>query len=240
MLLKNYAEMKRYIKIICLVLIMLETAALFSSCGIYDKVADKLGFDTYDYMSEKVTAVLPTEGSDAEICRDVIKVLISNSGYLSTFDNMAEAIDLYSDSVLTYMLETAYSKYSGNSELLKKAAEQYPELGITVIIPASEYENTMYRFFGGDVKIINKDRDKFTYLSKINAYTTMFHPEFSNLKADIIYLAETERTYRVRFRAVAAEEWDGMVYPEYFALIIKREDGTYYIKKLYEGSAVKD
>ena len=68
----------------------------------------------------------------------------------------------------------------------------------------------------------------------------MFHPEFSNLKADIIYLAETERTYRVRFRAVAAEEWDGMVYPEYFALIIKRDDGTYYIKKLYEGSAVKD
>ena len=55
--------MRRYIKIICLVLVMLEAAALFTSCGIYDKVADKLGFDTYDYMSEKVTAVLPTEGS---------------------------------------------------------------------------------------------------------------------------------------------------------------------------------
>ena len=187
-----------------------------------------------------MTAVLPTDGKDASICGEVLKVLIANSGYLSTFENMGEAIDLYSDSVLTYMLENSYSKYSGNYELLQKASEQYPELGVTVIIPASEYENTMYRYFGGDVKIINRDREKFMYLPKINAYTTMFHPEFSDLKADIIYLAETERTYRVRFRPSAAEEWDGIVYPEYFALIIKRDDGTYYIKKLYEGSSVKD
>ncbi|MBQ7599917.1 MAG: hypothetical protein IJU57_04485 [Clostridia bacterium] len=232
--------MKRIKKCICLTLLLFHLVIFLGSCSLYDQLAEKLGYDTYDYLNEKVTAVLSPEGEEAGICRDVIRVLITGSGYLKTFENMGEAIEYYSDSVLTYMLENSYSKYSGNSELLKKAAEQYPELGITVLIPVSEYENTMYRFFGGDVKIINRDREKFMYLSRINAYTTMFQPEFSNLKADIIYISETERTYRVRFRAVAADEWDGIVYPEYFALIIKRNDGTYYIKKLLEGTAVKD
>ncbi len=102
-------------------------------------------------------------------------------------------------------------------------------------IPESEFEATMYRVFGGSVKLTHKSTEKFEYLDKVGAYISSVVPEDSGLKPDITYIGETEKTYRVRFYVASDEE---TVSDEYFALIIKRDDGTLYIKKLLMSSSV--
>ena len=210
---------------------------LMTSCSPFGGIAEKLGFDIYDYMGEKVLNVLPADGSEAEMAEDVLKILVTDSLHLETFDSTEDAIALYSDSVLQYMLADGFAKYSGNSELIEKASEQYPGYVITVIIPQSDFEATMYRYFGGDVKIMHGDTARFTYLSRAGAYTTSLMPHGERFSPSVTYIAETERTYRVRF-VVRDLKDPSSVSGEYFALIIKRGDGTYYIKKLLDGSSV--
>lgn len=208
-----------------------------TSCTLTDTIADKLGFDTYDYMAEKVMSTHEADGEIAETVEDILEILVTDSTYLATFDNMSDAIKQYNDAVLSHMLETGYAKYSGNVELINKATAAYPEYSITQIIPQSEYEATMYQYFGGDVKITHRDGERFKYLSKVSAYISMVAPADSGLHPEVTYLAETAKTYRVKFRVVATDG-EGAESPEYFALIIKRDDGTHYIKKLLDGSTV--
>ncbi len=221
-----------------LVLLLITVSVLLTSCSFFDGVAEKLGFDTYDYMGEKVISVLPNDGDEAETARDVLSVIVSNSGVLETFDNMAEGVKLYSDTVLGYMIATEYGKYSGNTDLINKAAKEYPEYGATLLIPQKDYEAMMYRYFGGDVKITNGDTTRFKYMSRINAYSATVLPEQGKYSPKIIHISETERTYRVRFKLVNPELEEELTDPEYFALIIKRTDGTYYIKKLLNSDDV--
>ncbi len=210
---------------------------VLTSCTLADKIADKLGFDTYDYMAETVTATHETDGEIADTVEDILEILVTDSTHLATFDNMGDAIKAYNDAVLTHMLETGYSKYSGNVDLINRAIAAYPEYSITQIIPQAEYEATMYQYFGGDVKITHRDGERFKYLSKVSAYISPVAPTESGLHPEVTYLAETEKTYRVKFIVTADE--GGVDSPEYFALIIKRDDGTHYIKKLLDGSAVE-
>ena len=209
-----------------------------TSCTLSATIADKLGFDTYDYMGESVTAVHPVDGELACDVEEILEILVTTSPRLQTFDNMGDAIKLYNDAVLSYMLETGYSKYSGNVELINKATAAYPEYSITQIIPQSEYEATMYQYFGGDVKITHRDGQMFKYLSKVGAYISPVTPMARGLEPQVTYLAETAKTYRVKFTVVAEDGEGELDSPEYFALIIKRDDGTHYIKKLLDGSTV--
>ncbi len=201
------------------------SALFLASCD----VMDKLGFDTYDYMSETVTLVHGGDSEEAEIVRSLLSILITDSVVLPEFLDMGEAIEKYRDAVLTEMLQKGYSKYSGNVELMKKAAEAYPEYQITQMIPDDDFEATMYESFGGDVKITHRDGVFFRYLKKIGAYVCSVLPKDSGISTEILSVEESERTYRVRFRCVSEEE----VGDVYFALIIKRADGTHYIKKLF-------
>ena len=212
---------------------------ILTSCTLADTIADKLGFDTYDYMSETVNTVHATDGDLAANVEDILEILVTDSTVLPTFDNMGDAIKAYNDAVLTHMLETGYAKYSGNVDLISKAIVAYPEYSITQIIPQEEYEATMYQYFGGDVKITHRDGDRFKYLSKVSAYISPVAPTSSGLHPDITYLAETDTTYRVKFKVVSDTEGETIESAEYFALIIKREDGTHYIKKLLDGSTVQ-
>ncbi len=205
-------------------------AIFLTSCGI----AQKLGFDTYDYMSEKIINLHDTDGEVAEAVSEILDILITDSTELSTFENMTDAIREYRDEVLTYMLETNYLKYSGNTEMIERAAREYPEYNITQIIPQSEFESTMYRYFGGNVKITHKDGSKFKYLSKVSAYISPVIPSADVLTADISYIGETAKTFRVKFTVVSEESES----EEYFALIIKRDDGTLYIKKLLKADGI--
>ncbi len=208
-----------------------------TSCGLLDK----LGFDTYDYMSETVTQTHDADSETAAMLEDLLMVLVSDSPHLPTFDNMADAITEYRDAVLEYLLASDYAKYSGNTTLIERATKEYPEYQITQVIPELEFEATMYRCFGGDVMISHRDGDKFRYLPDVGVYIPMLATTDSGYYADITTLAETARTYRVRFKVKSEPDENGNVTEsgEYFALVIKREDGTLYIKKLLIGSEVK-
>jgi hypothetical protein len=204
--------------------------AILTSCSL----TDKLGFDTYDYMSESVTSVHDTDDEDAERIHGMLAVLAADKEKLPYFENMSDAINEYRDAVLLYMLDDEYAKFSGNTELIEKAEKAYPEYTISQIIPASEFEAMMYRYFGGDVKITHRDGERFKYLSKVEAYISLAVTKSSKPDTEITYLAETDKTYRVKFKVCSSSDDDN----EYFALIIKRDDGTLYFKKLLNGKDV--
>lgn len=210
-------------RVVCFAAVCL-LAACLCSC----EMLQKLGFDVYDYMGETVIA---TYGADSEMASSLLpmlEILITDSTTLPAFDHMRDAIGLYRDAVLRHMLEKDYAKYSGNRALIEEAEKEYPAYQITQIIPAVEFEATMYEYFGGSVKITHKDGAIFKYLKKVNAYICNLTPTESGIRPEISRVDETEKTYRVTFRCVSGEETSG----DYFALIIKREDGTYYFKRL--------
>lgn len=220
--------MKYSLQRIALILLLL---ILLPSCAL----VDKLGFDTYDYMSEPIIGTLDADGEEAHAVENLLSILIMDSPDLPYFDNMSGAIRLYRDAVLTNMLHVEYSKYSGNIPLIERAERAYPEYHITQIIPADDFEATMYRCFGGDIMISNKDSNRFKYLSKVNAYIATVSTDESNLVADVTYISETEKTYHTHFQVVSQSD-SSIRSEEYFALIIKRADGSYYIKKLLDVS----
>ncbi|MBR4961887.1 MAG: hypothetical protein IKY52_13405 [Clostridia bacterium] len=203
----------------------LSVAWSLCSCNAVAGIVDRLGFDTYDYMSETVhTTHEPDSGIAAELT-EMIHILTPN---LTEFDSMREAIQAYRDTVLTYMLESEYARYSGNVALIEEAAKAYPEYQVTQIIPASDFESTMYRYFGGTVKISHKDGLRFRYLKKVEAYISPTAPAQGTDQVNILTVSETDKTYQVTFTVTAGD----IVSPEYFVLIIKREDGTLYFKEL--------
>ncbi len=206
---------------------------IFTSCSI----ADTLGFDTYDYMSETVTKVHDVNSEEAGVIEELLEILVTDSASLPTFENMEDAIDEYRDAVLFYMLETEYAKYSGNTDLIQKAMKVYPEYVISQIIPVNDFEATMYRYFGGDVKITNKNGNRFKYLSKVDAYVCPALTKYPEYVPVITAISESDKTYRVNFH-VASED-NSTISEEYFALIIKRDDGTLYFKKLLPADEVK-
>ncbi|MBQ4592669.1 MAG: hypothetical protein IJP32_09955 [Clostridia bacterium] len=207
-----------------------------TSCGLLDR----LGFDTYDYMSESVTKTHDASGETAVMLEELLMILVTDSPVLPTFDNMSDAITFYRDAVLEHLLASDYAKYSGNGKLIERAMKQYPEYQITQVLPELEFEATMYRCFGGDVMITHKDGNKFRYLPGVGVYIPMLAISDSGYTADITSLAETEKTYRVRFKVKSVPDENGNVTEseEYFALVIKREDETLYIKKLLHGNEV--
>ena len=214
----------RCLRVFCAILSVILLSGSLLSCDLMDK----LGFDTHDYMGEEIIASHNTDGETAEKLLPVLSILVTDSVFLPEFENMSQSIDAYRDAVLRQMLKFGYSKYSGNRELIEKAAEVYPEYQITQIIPADDFEAAMYEYFGGDVKITHRDGVFFKYLKKVEAYISSIVPTESGIVPHILSIDETAKTYRVRFRLSAA---DGME-KDYFTLIIKREDGTYYFKKL--------
>ncbi len=195
------------------------------SCNTVTGIIDRLGFDTYDYMSETIHT---THEPDSKLASELAGMIRMLTPSLTEFDTMLEAIPAYRDAVLSYMLESEYARYSGNMELIEEAAKAYPEYQVTQIIPASDFESTMYRYFGGTVKISHKDGIRFRYLKKVEAYISPSAQVQNTGNVNILTLSETDKTYQVTFTVSQGDT----VSPEYFVLIIKREDGTLYFKKL--------
>ncbi len=216
--------------------VLLLLTGMLPSCGLLDR----LGFDTYDYMSEPVTQTHDANGETAAGIEELLMVLVTDSLILPTFDSMADAIPAYRDAVLEYLLVNDYAKYSGNTKLIERAVEKYPEYQITQVIPELEFESMMYRCFGGDVMITHGDGNKFRYLPEAAVYVPMLATADHGYYTDVTALTETEKTYRVRFRVKSRPDTGEtpVESDEYFALVIKREDGTMYMKKLFYGSDV--
>lgn len=216
--------MKRLAVILLTACIMLS----FSSCGVSDALLSYLGFDTYDYEGEAVTANLSGDEAVIEKLTEMTKILTLNSPILPEFDKTSEAVSSCRDSVLNYMLCTGFSKYTGNPELMEAAEKEYPDLRIITVIPAEDFENFIYTYFGGNVKLSNESSELFTYLDKVDAYTAVSVPVENNVEISVISCEETARTYRFVFRNILGD----LESPVYRALVIKREDGSLYFKSL--------
>lgn len=207
---------------------ILAVCAMLCSCATESLLA-KLGFDTHDYAHEPTVTVHDPNGEAGQSIASMLRILYVDSPYLTAFDGTSEAVDLYKDSVLNYMVSYNYAKYTGTS-LIDEATEAYPHMTITTMIPAEDFENTMYTYFGGSVKIINSNGRIFSYLEKVNGYTPVTKPQSTRVVTEIRSVEETENTYRVVF----VNRIDDTVSPEYFTMIIKREDGTAYFSVLSE------
>ena len=207
-------------------------ANVLAACGCTNRLLDKLGFDTYDYHSEPVIDN-PAPESETGISLAAMIDILAGETDLPEFTGMMRAIEKYRDAILSYMLTTEYARYSGNRTLIEQAERAYPAYQITQLIPASEFEATMYQYFGGSVKITHKDTNRFRYLQKVDAYIAAAAYVPVERTVHIAEIAETEHTYRVRFTV----QWQEVASVPYTVLIVKREDGTRYFKELTKSVA---
>ena len=206
--------------------ICLALSLLLCSCGLYDV----LGIDTHDYAAEESIATLPLDKEIALEITDIISMLVQNSPYLSEFDNPTEAADLYRDGILCAVLAKNFSKYNANTELIAEAREKYPVYELTTVIPAVDFESTVYRYFGGAVSVNNSSTKLFTYLEKVDAYVSVGISVDNSADILLSELYETENTYVCTFKCVM----NGETSPLYKILCMKRDDGTFYIRSLTE------
>lgn len=214
--------MIKTVKLLALVFLSLALC----SCGLYDL----LGIDTHDYGAEESIAALETDGDVAGEIEEMICIMVQNTPHLGEFDSPADAAELYRNGVLCAILERNYAKYNGNTELIARARELYPTLQITTVIPAVDFESTVYRYFGGTASVGNRSTDLFTYLDKVDAYVSMGIGVNNGAKIDFSELYETENTYVATFTSSMNETVAG----PYRLLLMKREDGTFYMKSLNE------
>ena len=213
-------------KKVFLIVIITAMAILLCSCAVTNEFLATLGFDTHDYEGEAVIATYDADSEKAEEIFEMVKTLSINSVDIPTFDGSKDAVAKCRDSLLNYMLNTRYTKYTGNLELLDRAIAEYPYLKMATVIPADDFEDEAYRYFGGKQKVQNESGKLFTYLDKVEAYTTVTTPVENKVAIDCISLEETINTFRFRFRCTLDDETSD----EYFALIIKRADESCYFK----------
>jgi len=206
------------------------TSSSCSDASFGDAVMTFLGFDTYDYLGEAAAVYHETDSEIATELVEMTKMLSISSLEIAPFSGANEAATVARDAILNYMLNNNYGKYTGNPEILEKAEEKYPQYHITTLIPAKDFENMVYKSFGGSEKITHKDGEIFKYLDKISAYTSISQPFANDIEAIVSECVETEKTYRLTFR----NKFGDTESPEYFALILKRDDGTMFIKSLNE------
>ena len=219
------------IKKTCALLLTALIILSLSSCTFANNITSLLGFDSHDYIAEKVTGEVDPEGDIGKKIQKMLYVLSIDSANLPEFNDMKDSVELCRDSLLNFMLNENYPMYAGNSKLIEKAAELYPEYKIIQAIPQNDFEAEMYKYFGGSVKITHKSSDLFLYFSKAGIYSPVSPPVDGGLDMKVISIDETENTYRVEFSCSKGEE-----NYNYFALIIKRDDGTLYFKTVIKNS----
>ncbi len=184
---------------------------------------------TTDYSVEEVIGVVSADSETFAELYDKLGMLTVDSIIIPEFDSMRDAIDLFRDSVLNYMSGKSYAKYAGNSVLIDKVAEEYPDIDVIEVIPAEEYESVMYTHFGGSVKITHADGRIFRYLGAADAYVPVTAPVSGSVDIALTEVLETENTYRLSFSCSTGEKTK-----DYFALVVKREDGSCYFDAVLE------
>ena len=205
---------------------LLLAAVLLTSCRS-GELGRLLGFGAPDYSGEPVIGTVDPESDAALEITEMIKMLSVDSVKLPEFTGMRDAINLCRDSLLNYMLYTDFAKYSGDPDLLADAEEAYPDMTISQLIPAADFESMMYRYFGGNVKISHVSGRMFRYLPKASAYVPLATPRGDRFDVTLDKLEETENTYLVEFTCSNDEKA-----LSYKAVIIKREDGTMYFSSV--------
>lgn len=208
------------------ILAALVIAATLCGCSA---VADMFGVGG-SYADEAVIANPDADSEAALMLCDMVRMLSVNSPVIATFDSVTEAMEKCRDSVLYYMLTKNYGKYTGDIEKLDAASVAYPQMQIANFIPAREFEETVYKNFGGNRRIGNEGGTLFIYLEKVSGYTSVSMLDYDPIDVEILELSETEHTYRMRIR----NSLGGITSPEYSIMFIKRDDGTAYFRHVRE------
>lgn len=203
-------------------------AACSGGGSIYTSIMSAFGFDMNDYGAEDILRVLGPEDEGYEGIVKIIGILTLDSARIAPFENPRDAASGNRDAILNYMLNTSYAAYSGNSELLSMASEEYPQYNITTLIPEGDFESTVYRFFGGNSSVKHENSARYMYLERVGAYTAAGQPLSVTVTVNISNCVETDHTYRVAF--TLTDETENTA--SYTAMIMKREDGTMYMRYL--------
>lgn len=158
---------------------------------------------------------------------DKIRVFVIDSIELPEFDGTRRAHELYSNSTLNYMWGKSFAAYAGNAKLIDRVNELYGDLDVIAAIPASDFEAVMYECFGGEVKIAHGTTSLFRYLDDAQVYIPIAGPVSGGADIIVTKVLETENTYRIYFTCTTGENDC-----DYFALAVKRDDGTFYFDAL--------
>ncbi len=215
---------KRVILAVSLIL----SVMFLSSCSLGDALLSAMGFDTYDYENEPVKETLTADSEEALKISEMIKLLTVNNPVLPEFDSPGEAVDGCRDAILNYMLCTGFAKYMGNTELIEKTEEEYPELRFITVIPCKDFEDCVYTYFGGNAKVSHRTSELFVYLEKSEAYTAVTVPVESRIRVNVISCEKTDKTCRMTFTCSLGD----ITSPVYRALVVNRSDGSSYFKSL--------
>ncbi len=212
-----------------LALLLFLTTLLLVSCVAGSNVLwvrGLLGLDIGDYAAEPTEQALPVNGKTAEMLTEHITFLLDGSVHLTPFAGTDEAVKFYRDKILNAMLRSNYAHYNGNAELLARVGEVDPQLRAFTLIPAVDFENTVFRYFGGTT-VEHQNGKVFSYLSRADLYTTGIQARECGVAIEITSLEETANTYRMHFSLT-----DGDTRADYQAIFVKRNDGSAYFKVL--------
>lgn len=213
-----------------------KAAAIFAACIIVISVtACGKKKTTADYESETVIGSASENAAVIAELSDKITALTVDSIEMPTFSDMQTAISLCRDSVLNYLLTTKYSRFSGNTSVLQKAAKEYASLNITAAVGTTDFEGELYNLFNHGGNIRHSDTERFRYMPKIEAYIPAVQTQACTYSLDIVSIDETEHTYRMSFYCTRGND----VSPEYLAVFVKRDAGGTYIKSLSQTAGEK-
>ena len=211
------------------------TTLFLCSCqgGFYDTVCRVLGIDNTDYSAEEVISALANDEEIAVSLANTASIVCCGDNII-TFDSFSDVSSDYVDITLNYLAGTFYSRYSADKDLLTKFSTEYPELNVNALIPLSDYENTVYTYFGGNRKATVKSTAMYSYLDKIDAFVLVGQTPDYDIQYIIHEVSETENTYRLTVTFIKNNVRAG----PYDIIFKKRDDGEPYIWRLSTSSKV--
>ncbi len=215
-----------------LILVLLLSTVFLVSCMAGNSrlwVLEVLGWDVENYVSEPTEQTLTPTCNVASELSELVNLLVTDNVSLQPFQGASQAVELYRDTILNDLLRNNYTVYTGNKSLLATAQTAYPHTILSTLIPASDFENAVYRYFGG-TSVTHQNGDAFTYLVRAKSYTSAVQIRDCRTSVTVIDVEETENTYRMRF-TLSDEKQTSDVYTGIF---VKREDGSCYWKALLQ------
>ena len=208
--------MKRAIAVVLILITLCSCSALRNEASVEN------------FLGESVIADHGKDHPASESFVRIINLLTDDSTELMPFSDPKTVSALYRDRILSYLVSTGYSKYTGNTAKITEAEKKYPKMRISVLVPYSDYEYTVYSSFGGGKSVSHTDGTVFTNLSRVDGYTAVGQVKASGAEVEITGVKETDNTYIVSFYTV----FRGNYSPLYRGIFVKRNDGTVYLGKL--------
>ena len=227
---RRYYGRKRRIRMGTLLLLILVSSLLLVSCVAGSNVLwvrGLLGLDVGDYAAEPVTKVLENDSDTAAELRSTVELILQSGVQLQGFSGTGEAVALYRDAILNGMLRSSYALYAGNRQAQNAVKEAYPYMCASTLISKADFENTVFRYFGG-TDVSHESGEMFSYLDRAGFYTSPTQALRLGATVTVMRLEETAHTYRMEFILSNVDETS----LPYTAMFVKREDGTAYWKAL--------